>query len=156
MDDCSTDNSVKIVENYAPKFNGRLHITHTETNSGGGGYVPRNIGFKLARGEYIYFMDADDFILLTALEMLYEAAKNNDADVVYTSAHYQLRKPNDVYLNRDGTGKKLAKEGLEDEPLDACPLEDEEVLRGSLDAPEAVLPDEFLDPPCELLLGLSS
>ena len=43
VDDCSTDNSFSIVESYIPKFDGRLKLTKTEKNSGGGGYVPRNI-----------------------------------------------------------------------------------------------------------------
>ena len=116
VDDCSTDNSVQIVESYAPKFNGRLRLTKTETNSGGGGYVPRNIGFKLARGEYVIFIDSDDFILLTALETLYDAAKQYDADVVYTSAYYRMQKLNDFILHRDGEGRKLLREGLQDEP----------------------------------------
>lgn len=113
-DDCSTDESLKIVESYAPKFDGRLQITQTNKNSGGGGYVPRNLGFNLARGEYVFFADADDFLLATALDTLYTLAKEYAVDIVYTSAHYQLDKPNDVFVLRDGKGKKLLKGGIED------------------------------------------
>ncbi len=116
VDDCSTDNSCAVVESFIPKFNGRLTLYHTEKNSGGGGYVPRNIGLNLASGEYVIFIDADDFILLNALEILYNAAKGFDAEVVYTGSYYDLRNPNDIYLHRDGEGKKLLKEGLEDKP----------------------------------------
>ena len=90
VDDCSTDNSLEIVKNYAPKFGGRLKLFKTKKNSGGGGYVPRNIGIKLSSGEYIFLLDADDFILLTALETVYKAAKENDADAVYIGARYLL------------------------------------------------------------------
>ena len=114
VDDCSTDNSVEVVEKYRPKFNGRLKLTKTEKNSGGGGYVSRNVGFKLARGKYVYFADADDFLLGTALETFYMAAEEYNTDIVYTAAHYYLEKPNDVYLLRDGTGKELAAQGMED------------------------------------------
>ena len=107
VDDCSTDNSVKIVEEYAPKFKGRLKLAKTETNSGGGGNIPRNIGLLLARGNYVYFMDADDIILGTALEILYKAAILYDAEVVYTSYWYRLNAPNDVYLCKDGASRKL-------------------------------------------------
>lgn len=102
VDDCSTDNSVEIVESYAPKFNGRLQLTKTKTNSGGGGYVPRNIGFKLARGNYVYFADADDFLLGSALETLYKTAKKHSVEVVYISARYDLMKPNEVRVERVG------------------------------------------------------
>ena len=114
VDDCSTDNGVEIVEGYLPKFNGRLRLTKTEKNSGGGGYVPRNIGFKLAGGKYVYFADADDFLLGTALETFYATAEENHTDIVYTAAHYYLEKPDDVAVLRDGTGKQLAAQGLED------------------------------------------
>ncbi|MBQ6296546.1 MAG: glycosyltransferase [Selenomonadaceae bacterium] len=113
-DDCSTDDSVKIVEEYAPKFNGRLQLTRTKKNSGGGGYIPRNLGLSLASGEYVIFLDADDFLLGSALETLYNAAKEHDAEVVYSSSYYNLKQPNDIYLQRDGLGRKWAREGIED------------------------------------------
>lgn len=86
-DDCSTDNSVAVVESYMPKFGGRLKLVHTETNSGGGG-EPRNLGFSLSRGEYVFFMDADDVFTKTALEELYTLAKKFDADVVYCEKYF--------------------------------------------------------------------
>ena len=114
VDDCSTDNSVAVVEEYAPKFGERLTLTKTETNSGGGGYVPRNIGLKLARGEYVFFLDADDFIMLTALEILYDVAKKYEADVIYSSTYYKMLKPGNNLLYRDQVGKELIKSGKED------------------------------------------
>ena len=103
VDDCSTDKSVNIVESYIPKFDGKLKIAKTKKNSGGGGYVPRNIGLSLAGGEYVYFVDADDFILLNALETLYAAAIDFDAEVVCTSAYYNLTGVNDVRKATDNT-----------------------------------------------------
>lgn len=114
VDDCSTDNSCAIVESYLEKFNGRLRLYHTEKNSGGGGYVPRNLGLSLACGEYVLFLDADDFLLGSALETLYKAAKEFKADVVYTSVYYNVVKPNDVHIQRDGMARALLKEGIED------------------------------------------
>lgn len=113
-DDCSTDNSVAIVESYKEKFGERLQIVQTKKNSGGGGYIPRNLGLDFASGEYVIFLDADDFLLGTALETLYMAAKKYNADVVYSSTYYNVVEPNDVYLYRDGFGRKLFKEGIED------------------------------------------
>ena len=82
VDDCSTDNSAKVVESYAPKFNGRLTFLTTEENSGGGG-LPRNKGLMFSRGEYVFFIDSDDVIYKSGLEEVYMLAEKHSADVVY-------------------------------------------------------------------------
>ena len=87
VDDCSTDNSVAIVESYAEKFGGRLKLPRMKKNTGGAG-LPCNKGIELARGEYIYFIDPDDAITPTALEELYTAAKKFDADVIHCEKWY--------------------------------------------------------------------
>ncbi len=88
VDDCSTDSSPAIVESYAEKFGGRLKLAKTKKNSGGCA-VPRNVGLPFSRGEYIFFMDSDDFVTPTALEELYTQAKKFDADVVQCEKFYQ-------------------------------------------------------------------
>ena len=114
VDDCSTDNSFAIVEGYVNKFDGRFRLVRTKKNSGGGGYVPRNMGLDLSRGEYIFFIDADDFITENALETLYTEAKKVNADVVYTSAHYfyDINKKSSLILDVEGNSVK--KKGLKD------------------------------------------
>ena len=85
VDDCSTDNSLAVAENMIPLFesnNKKLITCQTERNSGFPG-IPRNSALKIASGEYIYFLDSDDFISETALEELYEVAKEYKADVVH-------------------------------------------------------------------------
>ena len=114
VDDCSKDDSVAIVKSYAPKFNERLKLSTTKKNSRGGGYVPRNIGLNSARGEYVFFVDADDYLAENALEMLYTAATENQADVVYTSAHYDLSSPDEFNVIKDGKGEKLQRKNIED------------------------------------------
>ena len=116
VDDCSTDNSLAIVENFAEKFGDRLIISRTKTNSGGGGYIPRNIGLGLSRGKYIYFLDADDFIVETALEILYGAAKNFDSDVIYSSSCYSFADMDNFSLIMDAAGRRARKNGIEDKP----------------------------------------
>ncbi|MBQ3444863.1 MAG: glycosyltransferase [Selenomonadaceae bacterium] len=116
VDDCSTDNSVIVVESYESRFNGRLKLQKLEKNSGTGGSVPRNVGFKLVRGEYVLFVDADDYLSRFALETFYTAAKKYDADVVYTSAYNLLHRPDMSKVLKDGINQKLLKEKLEDKP----------------------------------------
>ena len=104
VDDCSTDNSVAVVQSYAEKFGGRLKLAHMKKNTGSAGF-PRNKGIELSRGEYLFFMDADDLVTPTALEELYTQAKKFDADVVHCEKFFQV---SDEILN-DTERKKFLK-----------------------------------------------
>lgn len=59
VDDCSTDQTLQIVEKYRNKLN--LKVSQLETNSGGPG-KPRNVALKQAEGEFVLFVDSDDYI----------------------------------------------------------------------------------------------
>ena len=87
VDDCSTDNSVEIVKSYLEKFDRKLKIIKMIKNSGGGS-APRNKGLKLSRGDYLFFMDSDDFFTKTALEDMYKPAKKFNADVIYCEKYF--------------------------------------------------------------------
>ncbi|MBO5944986.1 MAG: glycosyltransferase family 2 protein [Clostridia bacterium] len=78
VDDGSTDRSLDILKEYQ-KADERIRIV-TETNAGPA--LARNNGIRRARGEYIAFLDADDFFELDMLEKLYLEAKANDLDIV--------------------------------------------------------------------------
>lgn len=116
VDDCSTDSSPAIVESYRDKFGGRLTLIKTKQNSGNAGYTARNKGLSFSRGEYVWFVDADDFISNTALEELYTAAKEFDADIVYTGRRYIYSSKNGVELMPDEMGWDLKEKGIEDKP----------------------------------------
>ena len=88
-DDCSTDSSRQIAESFLEKFDGRLKIISLEKNFGSA--VPRNEGLRFSRGEYIFFMDADDLIVDNALEELFNAAEKFSADVVYMNRGFPFR-----------------------------------------------------------------
>ena len=84
IDDGSTDRSLAIVKEYAAT-DARIRIV-TENNAGVA--IARNNGIRRARGEYIAFLDADDFMEAPMLERLYLMAKEKDLDVVI--ANYDL------------------------------------------------------------------
>lgn len=89
VDDCSTDNSYNVVENFIPNFGGRLKLFQTKRNSGGPG-EPSNLGVSLSRGKYIYVIDNDDLLVANALEVFYNYAEEFNADVVYTDRGFRF------------------------------------------------------------------
>ena len=89
VDDCSTDNSIEVVESLAPKFDGRLKLVKLPKNTGTPG-LPRNVGIQLARGKYIAFLDCDDLYTKTALEELSTLAEKFQADVVNLNRRFHL------------------------------------------------------------------
>ena len=80
VDDGSTDTSLDMIKIFQQSDN-RIRII-TETNAGPG--LARNNGLKRARGEYVAFLDADDFYEPDMLELMYNRAKESDLDVVIT------------------------------------------------------------------------
>lgn len=82
-DDCSTDNSRAVVENFFANFGDRLKLLRLPTNSGCPGF-PRNFALKEACGKYVFFVDSDDLLNDTALEDFYKVAEDFNADVVYS------------------------------------------------------------------------
>lgn len=78
VDDGSTDNSGKICDEYALKDN-RIKVIHKENE---GVTATRDKGVKEAQGEFLFFIDGDDYITDNALELLINKQKENDADLV--------------------------------------------------------------------------
>ena len=81
IDDCSTDNSYSILEEYS-KIDSRIIIIKNDVNKGSGN--TRNVGIEKAKGEYIGFIDSDDFINDIYFEELYNTAKKFNADLTNT------------------------------------------------------------------------
>ena len=82
IDDGSTDSSRDICYNYSEKDD-RIQIINKKN---GGLASARNIGIAKATGEYIYFLDSDDYIKETTIEEVINYMKNNDLDLCYFSA----------------------------------------------------------------------
>ena len=74
VDDGSTDNSRYIIEKYALDYD-NFHAIHKEN---GGQGVARNLGLELAKGEYIHFIDSDDYIIPETYEKLYDMVTRKD------------------------------------------------------------------------------
>ena len=78
VDDGSTDNSFNILNDYK-NSDDRIQVYQQEN---GGHSVATNTGLKYVTGDYIFFVDSDDWIELDALEKLYNNAIENDSDLV--------------------------------------------------------------------------
>lgn len=77
VDDGSTDSSFKIAKKYADKYENFYAITKV---NGGLGQA-RNFGLSYVRGEYIAFVDSDDYLSKDAYKKLYDIAKKNNSDI---------------------------------------------------------------------------
>ncbi len=80
VDDASTDSSYKILQKLQKDFPEKLRIFRSPENCKQGG--ARNIGIKESTGEWLGFVDADDWIAPNMYEKLLEKAKETGADIV--------------------------------------------------------------------------
>lgn len=91
INDGSTDNSLKLLENYNNK-DSRIVLIN-QKNSGQS--AARNKGVEIAKGEYIGFVDSDDWVDSNFFERLYESAKRTDSDIatagIYSCHTYHKR-----------------------------------------------------------------
>lgn len=78
VDDGSTDRSGKMIDEFAEVDN-RIIALHKKN---GGQSSARNLGFRYAVGEYILYVDSDDYLALDSCEILYKTAILNQADIV--------------------------------------------------------------------------
>lgn len=79
IDDCSTDGSLSVIEDFAEE-DPRVRIIKNEVNSGAG--ITRNKGLDAAKGEYLSFIDPDDWISDDFYLQLYTEAKRSGCDIV--------------------------------------------------------------------------
>lgn len=79
VDDCSTDNSLDILRDYEARFPDKVKVIHSDVNLHQGG--AKNIGIKAAKGEWIGFIDADDWIVPDMYERMIKKAEEEDADL---------------------------------------------------------------------------
>ncbi|MBR3250139.1 MAG: glycosyltransferase family 2 protein, partial [Erysipelotrichaceae bacterium] len=73
VNDGSTDNSIKILKEYKESNKSITLINQQHSNAG----VARNAGLRVAKGEYVAFLDADDYFLNNAFDAIFEKIKKN-------------------------------------------------------------------------------
>lgn len=86
VDDASTDRSAEILETYQNKYK-NIKVYKNSENLGAG--ETRNYGLRMAQGEFVIFLDADDIFSEKLLEKLYHQALSYQADcVIYYTGHF--------------------------------------------------------------------
>ena len=80
VDDCSTDGSREVIDEYAKQYDNIFSI-HLKNNSGSAG-KPRTEGIKFALADYVMFLDPDDALMENSCEVLYDRISNYDVDIV--------------------------------------------------------------------------
>lgn len=90
VNDGSTDASLEIMENFS-NFDERIKIINRKNQGQGSA---RNEGLKVAKGDYVTFVDSDDKIEKTFLEKTYESANSNNADICYCAYYVYYQSQN--------------------------------------------------------------
>ena len=83
VDDCTPDKSMDIVNKIIGEYKGEMTFITRRHKENEGLSSARNTGISIATGEYLYFLDSDDYIYPNSLELLMEGiGKNRDIDMV--------------------------------------------------------------------------
>ena len=80
INDCSTDKSWEICNNFT-KFDKRFKVIHNKHNEGSS--LARKTGLNNSKGDYILFVDSDDWIEPDMVEKMYNKAISDNCDIVY-------------------------------------------------------------------------
>ena len=105
INDGSTDNSLEILQEFSQKDK-RIIVINKKNE---GASIARNIGIENSQGEYIYFVDSDDWIEIDTIEILYKEC--NEEDIVYSNlCHYnentkKIKEEKLKYFIKEGEGK---------------------------------------------------
>lgn len=108
VDDGSTDACPDICDNWREKDH-RIKVIH-KVNEGLG--MARNTGIENATGEYLVFVDSDDYIDELMVEEVYKIQKNNNSDIV-CFGFYSVNKDNKVISQIIPNPEKLVYEGID-------------------------------------------
>ncbi len=114
VDDGSTDNSGEIAQRYAENYKNLIRLFLKEN---GGQGSARNLGLKHACGEYVGFVDSDDWVDLDMYETMFKTAIKTTADIVICDMedhfpnqapiHYHISKSADKFSQTPSACNKL-------------------------------------------------
>lgn len=107
VDDGSTDSTPELCNDYAEKYQ-NIYTVHKEN---GGLSSARNTGLEVAKGIYVYFLDADDYIEDVMMEYLVEKMDEKELDAIFFGSY-----------NVDETGKLL--------DMHTAKIEDDKIYAG--------------------------
>ena len=95
VNDCTTDDSMDIVYEIIKKYDGGMSFIICRHEHNEGLSAARNTGIELAKGNYIFFIDSDDYIYPNSLELLLNASKiYGYSDMVVGNFYYEFLKKN--------------------------------------------------------------
>lgn len=80
VDDVSTDGSREMAQEYVQAYPEKFRLIAHKVNTRQGG--ARNTGLDIARGQYVMFLDSDDYLTSNALEVIDQAIRQEDPDIV--------------------------------------------------------------------------
>ena len=110
IDDRSTDNSLEIVKPYTDKYP-NVEIYHLDKNTGGA-HGPRNVGLLNARGEYLVFLDADDWYAPDGLKILADLLDESGDGIAFggimRSINGQLFRGDPSYIELDKMNRPIS------------------------------------------------
>lgn len=85
VDDCSTDNSLEILRSYEKKYSSKFKVIASVDNRKQGG--AKNLGLEQAKGDWIGFIDSDDWVTPDFYEKLLSSAEETGADIAGCDYH---------------------------------------------------------------------
>lgn len=107
IDDGSTDNSVKVVAKMQEQFPNI--VLHRQQQSGPA--VARNYGLSIATGQYVAFLDADDYVAPDAYASLYQYMVNSRADLIFHG--YSVLKPSGEVISEVTVPSQTFEDGVQ-------------------------------------------
>ncbi|MBR2903689.1 MAG: glycosyltransferase family 2 protein, partial [Clostridia bacterium] len=109
INDGSKDNSLAILQEYA-KNNSNVVVVDKEN---GGVSKARNLGLDMAKGEYVWFVDSDDWIARNCLGLIKETIEKYSPSILqmefdYIKAEWRVQEKKEVALEKDAISTKVA------------------------------------------------